>query len=76
MEILEQMKASGNAEAHGLAVEMEMIMQAYANQEISKEEFEYLLTEMRDVKAASIVADREVVARQVYEAVNIIAKLV
>lgn len=76
MEILEQMKASGNPEAYGLAVEMEMIAQAYANQEISKEEFEYLLAEIRDVKAASVIADREVVARQVYEAVNIIAKLV
>jgi thioredoxin-like negative regulator of GroEL len=76
MEILEQMKASGNAEAYGLAAELEQIAQAYANGEISQEERDYLLAEVRDVKAAQVIADREVVIRQVYEAVSLIAKVV
>jgi hypothetical protein len=76
MEILEQMKASGSAEAYGLAAELEQVAYAYANGEISQEERDYLLLEIRDVKAAQVVANREVVIRQVYEAVNLIAKVV
>jgi hypothetical protein len=76
MNIIEQMKAGGNAEAYGLASELEQIAMVYANGEISQEERDYLLAEVRDVKAAQVIADREVVIRQVYEAVNLIAKVV
>lgn len=59
-----------------LGTELEQIMTAWTEGQISLEERDYLIAEVRDVKAAESCAGNEVAFRYVVEARNLLAKVV
>ncbi len=62
--------------AHPLIQEISNIEAAYRNGQLSLEEKNYLLLEIRDVRAAQECADNEQMFRYVVQAVNIAASVV
>ena len=61
---------------HPLEQEIQSIVEAYQQGQISEEERNYLLQEIRDIKAANECAHDEQVFRYVVQACNIAMKLV
>lgn len=61
---------------HQLEVEIQTVLDAAARGDITEEEKNYLLTEIRDVKAAQECADNEEMFRYVVQACNIAMGLV
>jgi hypothetical protein len=61
---------------HPLEQELEMIIAAYKNGDISQEEKDYLVAEIRDIRAAQECADNEVMFRMVVSACNIALSVV
>ena len=61
---------------HPLEQEIQSIVEAYQQGQISEEERNYLLQEIRDIKAANECAHNEQVFRYVVQACNIAMKLV
>ena len=59
-----------------LGTELEQIMGAWSAGQLSVEERDYLIAEVRDVKAAQACAGNEVAFRYVVEACNLLAKVV
>jgi hypothetical protein len=59
-----------------LGTELEQIMTAWSQQQISTEERDYMINEIRDVRAAQSCAGNEVAFRYVVEACNLLAKVV
>lgn len=73
-EIYEQLgMCNGGA---GLVALLQETEQAYATGDISQEEFEYMISEIRDVKAAEELAGDEVAVRYAYQACNLLLGLV
>jgi hypothetical protein len=60
----------------GLAEEMNVIETAYAAGELSKDERNHLLTEIRDIRAAQEAAGNEIAVRHIVNAAQILLKLV
>jgi hypothetical protein len=56
---------------HPLEQEIELITNAYSEGRLSAEEKEYLLREIRDVRAAQECADNEILFRQIVAACEI-----
>lgn len=54
-----------------LEEEIQAIMTAYQNQELNAEEKNYLLQEIRDIKAAQQCADNEIMFRHIVQACNV-----
>lgn len=54
-----------------IEIEIESIQNAYNSGQISREEYLYLLQEMRDVRAAQDCADNEVLFRRVVDICNV-----
>jgi hypothetical protein len=52
---------------------LDQVVGAFMRQEISKQEYEYLLTELRDVQAAQTLAGNENAMRLVVAAVSLAA---
>jgi len=61
---------------HPLEQEIQSIVEAHQQGQISEEERNYLLQEIRDIKAANECAHDEQVFRYVVQACNIAMKLV
>jgi hypothetical protein len=59
-----------------LGQELEQIMTAWSQGQLSLEERDYLIAEVRDVRAAEQCAGNEVAFRYVVEACNLLAKVV
>ena len=69
-------EASQDPQGQGYCQEISMILEARARGELSKEEAEYLLKEMAEVRLAQSVADNEQWARWCVQAISLAAKLV
>jgi hypothetical protein len=61
---------------HLLEQEIEHILQQKNQGNISQEECNYLLTEIRDIRAAQECADNEMLFRHIVQCCNIAMKLV
>jgi len=59
-----------------LGSELETIFTAWQQGQISLEERDYLINEIRDIRAAQVCAGNEVAFRYVVEACNLLAKVV
>jgi hypothetical protein len=59
-----------------LGQELEQIMTAWSQGQLSLEERDYLIAEVRDVRAAEQCAGNEIAFRYVVEACNLLAKVV
>lgn len=70
------------AEAHKdpgakeFAGEIADILTAYRNEEITREEAQYLLNEMKDVRAAESLAGQEVALRYIVQACEMAGKII
>ena len=56
---------------HSLEQEIQTLNNAYENGDIDRNERDYLLLEIRDVRAAQECAGNEQLARQIYQACNV-----
>jgi hypothetical protein len=56
---------------HSLEQEIQSLNEAYENGDIDRNERDYLLLEIRDIRAAQECAGNEQLARQIYQACNI-----
>ena len=56
---------------HLLEQEIQTLNNAYENGDIDRNERDYLLLEIRDVRAAQECAGNEQLARQIYQACNV-----
>jgi hypothetical protein len=56
---------------HSLEQEIQSLNEAYENGDIDRNERDYLLLEIRDVRAAQECAGNEQLARQIYQACNV-----
>jgi hypothetical protein len=56
---------------HSLEQEIQTLNDAYENGDIDRNERDYLLLEIRDVRAAQECAGNEQLARQIYQACNV-----
>ena len=56
---------------HSLEQEIQTLNNAYENGDIDRNERDYLLLEIRDIRAAQECAGNEQLARQIYQACNI-----
>ena len=56
---------------HPLEQEIQALNEAYENGDIDRNERDYLLLEIRDIRAAQECAGNEQLARQIYQACNI-----
>jgi hypothetical protein len=56
---------------HPLEQEIQTLNEAYENGDIDRNERDYLLLEIRDIRAAQECAGNEQLARQIYQACNI-----
>lgn len=73
-EFLSEIKSSDPI-ACQLAEEIEGILTAYTNGELSAEEKNYLLEEIRDIKAANQMAQNEIAVRYIAQACNVAISL-
>ena len=56
---------------HPLEQEVQALNEAYENGDIDRNERDYLLLEIRDIRAAQECAGNEQLARQIYQACNV-----
>lgn len=56
---------------HPLEQEIQSLNEAYENGDIDRNERDYLLLEIRDIRAAQECADNEQLARQIFQACNV-----
>ncbi len=56
---------------HPLEQEIQALNNAYENGDIDRNERDYLLLEIRDIRAAQDCAGNEQLARQIYQACNV-----
>lgn len=59
-----------------ISAALDQVIESYLGKQISREEYEYLLTELRDVQAAQKLANNENVMRLVVAAVSLAATAV
>lgn len=63
-------------QAAALAEQIQEAEALYANGDISKEEFEYIVNEIRDIRAAQELAGDEVAVRKVAQLCSVIFALI
>jgi hypothetical protein len=75
IKILEELKLVDSA-CKQLAIEMQTIEDAYTKGDLSREERDYLLTEICEVRAARETAGNEIAMRQVVAAARVLLALI
>jgi hypothetical protein len=59
----------------GIATEMAAIEDAYSRGDLSSDERQHLIAEIRDIRAAEICAGNEIAIRHLVQVCNLLAKL-
>ena len=75
IDMLEQLKVVDPLFTN-VATEMQSIEDAFQRGDLSSEERDYLITEVRDVRAAQICAGNEIAFRHLVQICNVLLKLV
>lgn len=75
IDVLEQLKLVDPVFT-GIATEMQAIEDAYARGDLSAEERHYLISEIRDVRAAEIAAGNEIAFRHLVQVCTVILSVI
>lgn len=75
IDMLEQLKTT-DPMFFNVATEMQSIEDAYQRGDLSKDEHDYLLTEIRDIRSAQICAGNEIAIRHLAQVCNVLLKLI
>jgi hypothetical protein len=59
-----------------IATEMQSIEDAFQRGDLSAEERDYLITEVRDIRAAQVCAGNEIAFRHLVQVCNVLLKLI
>jgi hypothetical protein len=75
IDMLEQLKVLDPI-FFNIATEMQSIEDAFQRGDLSAEERDYLITEVRDVRAAQVCAGNEIAFRHLVQVCNVLLKLI
>jgi hypothetical protein len=75
IDMLEQLKVVDPI-FFNIATEMQSIEDAFQRGDLSAEERDYLITEVRDVRAAQVCAGNEIAFRHLVQVCNVLLKLI
>jgi hypothetical protein len=75
IDMLEQLKVVDPI-FFNIATEMQSIEDAFQRGDLSAEERDYLITEVRDIRAAQVCAGNEIAFRHLVQVCNILLKLI
>lgn len=75
IDMLEQLKVVDPI-FFNIATEMQSIEDAYQRGDLSAEERDYLIAEVRDVRAAQVCAGNEIAFRHLVQVCNVLLKLI
>lgn len=75
IDMLEQLKVVDPI-FFNIATEMQSIEDAFQRGDLSAEERDYLITEVRDIRAAQICAGNEIAFRHLVQVCNVLLKLI
>jgi hypothetical protein len=75
IDMLEQLKVVDPI-FFNIATEMQSIEDAFQRGDLSAEERDYLITEVRDIRAAQVCAGNEIAFRHLVQVCNVLLKLI